>query len=397
MLVDSNILCTDEKPKHLIDKLLFNLKTTGYVCEEDFCVITTKSEFKLCHELKQAVNAFYCNNISNAKKYNENALYIINENHDTFSYDMLLISEKTFMMLRDYNSAFIVRKLIFSKLLKLSKEDRLSDTYFMPYFWALSESNAGEQLLEHQKSVKKLTDEKLKRDCSAYFNMINNKAIEIGSEIAENEKKFYNLIKGKKIAVLGVCEGKLDTEYIKNNFDFIVSMNYKGDSVQGLKPNLLYYNKSGSMLIKDSGLYKEDSSIAFTCYKYIDSELKEEECTYKNSRKMHMPRKLMINGFPNMIQYIIFDLLHYEPEKIKVFNSNFYTTKSFYSKDYSCNGAFINEVLYNWIARHNIFDQLLFTKLFLQNKSVEFDEIGMNVLNMSLKDYCDLFYSIHSL
>lgn len=106
-----------------------------------------------------------------------------------------------------------------------------------------------------------------------------------------------------------------------------------------------------------------------------------------NYRTAYMSSFPWISGAPNIIQIILFDLMYYNPSKIKIFGIDFFVGEDQYFAGYPSK---INNSIKVSFAEHNPLANLRFVKHLLEHEHIFIDSMGQNVLKLSEIEYLDV-------
>jgi len=101
------------------------------------------------------------------------------------------------------------------------------------------------------------------------------------------------------------------------------------------------------------------------------------------------PEEYWLQGWPNMIQIALFDLLAFEPARIKVFKINFYLSETLHYKGYQTRHVNIDDpkFLFKGHACHHIVRQLDFIRQMVKNQLIEVDETCEKIIGMTDDEY----------
>ena len=236
------------------------------------------------------------------------------------------------------------------------------------------------------------TNQKLLID---FFENKNNKNLDIIN------KKFFKMINNKSIAVVGPANPLENNGKEIDSFDYIVRINILlsdksaitlDETKTGLKTDIIYYNddmvrrwEETIMSLKSNtwNVFKNKKNSK----KYID-KTKRETCSTQTT--LDFLRGSTTAG-SMMVPNILFDLLKYNPKKIKVFNVDFYYDGFNYMDDYKKkinierNVAIFSKEL----RKHDAFFNYQLIKNFLNNKKIQIDKMGMRPMIISDKGYAD--------
>ncbi|KAF7775579.1 hypothetical protein PCIT_a1795 [Pseudoalteromonas citrea] len=215
------------------------------------------------------------------------------------------------------------------------------------------------------------------------------------------DEQFFELVKGKSIAIVGPCisNEKLGKEI--DSHDLVIrmlpSLKDNSDSQEiGSKTNIVYLSAYRLEMMK-----AEDKELLRLKDIFYVFELQKEESEFESihngkSRTMLFEAKMkLFNGFPTFLQRILIDLLTMQAKSVKIFNFDFYTTKAAYKSSYSSFSdseklaGIGDNLLLNHAVFHDIASQQVFCKRLLENGLVEADTKTREVLKLGIDEYFD--------
>lgn len=228
----------------------------------------------------------------------------------------------------------------------------------------------------------------------------NNLHLE-GSYRKAKEQLYQSFICGRSVAVLGPAPGTVNIEEIYDSFDIVVSLNYRGydqeSSLYLLNSNvdISYYNSENSAKIQEDNNCVFFNHLRFAVFRSIRHEFQKNLLKQNKSRVMYTPNFFLFNGHAQLVQNVVYDILHFRPHKLKLFNVNFFTSKSSYHSGYSINDD-KKHVLWRWnsFADHDLISQLCFTRNLWRNGCIGVDDECKKVLNMSNTEYISIIEDV---
>lgn len=219
-------------------------------------------------------------------------------------------------------------------------------------------------------------------------------------EYAEKSKsfKFYHqdvarLIEGKSVAIVGPVENGLNNGTDIDSFDYVFRFNFKGsvESVEcfGSRTDGSFY------ILKDFSELKDPDQVLsqLQIYFYHGSDLKHlSQANIEKGFYRFQPNNFshpLLWGAGNAVQKAIYNLLMYQPARIKIFNSNLWVDNKF-SKDYKASRANRNRKTFlRQFVWHDPVGNFLFTKKIFDLNLFEADEQLTDVLNLSVLEYLE--------
>jgi len=208
-----------------------------------------------------------------------------------------------------------------------------------------------------------------------------------------NHQRFFDLINEKNIAVVGPAFNSTEDGVEIDQFDLVVRINYQ---TSGLKPERLivgdrtdvaYFNVNNGRKLIQNEINDNFRKISFNVFKSQKQAHKLNQSI--KTRFMLDIQSCWLQGFPNMIPLILFDLLRFKPKTIKIFKANFYLSKIPYFPEYQSRQSLLTNHFNQFAghAQHNIISQIHFARLLYENKLVDADSECSRVLKMSDDEY----------
>jgi hypothetical protein len=212
-------------------------------------------------------------------------------------------------------------------------------------------------------------------------------------------KSFYKKIYNKTIAVVGPASPLSENGEQIDRYDYIVRVNTLitgkapitlDKSKTGLRTNIIYYNDDmvnrwEDIIMSPENVHWNVFKNKKNCERFINLS-KNKSCSNQTTLDF-------LNGSTTagamMIPNILFDLLKYNPKKIKIFNVDFYFSGFNYMEGYKnyINKARNEKRFVKELRKHDAFFNYELIKLFLNNKKIAIDKMGMVPLKMNSHDY----------
>ena len=243
---------------------------------------------------------------------------------------------------------------------------------------------------------------------------INQKLLLDFFENKENEnmnivnKNFFKEINNKTIAIVGPGNPLSENGEEIDRHDYIVRINIllSGKAAltldkykTGLRTDIIYYNDDmvnrwENIIMSPKNIFWNVFKNKKNCDKFIDSS-KKESCSNQTTLNFLMGST---TASPMMLPNILFDLLKYNPKKIKIFNIDFYLSGFNYMHGYKnlINKARNEKSFVKELRNHDAFFNYELIKLFLNNKKIEIDKMGMMPLKMDCRDYASKLHECFS-
>lgn len=228
----------------------------------------------------------------------------------------------------------------------------------------------------------------------------HQEAIKISEKYYSKEDQlFSNYIKGKRIAIVGPAPDDESVADEVDQFDVVIRTNYRGKEKMpptkefGSKINISYYSFTYSNQIQNQ---KNDHRFAFlndiqffvTKNKYSINKLRKHSssCTF---RTMYSLKPFIISGQAQMIQNILFDVLHFDVKEVKLFKSNFFLSSTPYHQAYLTPGHIQIYNTNHWKdhATHDLLTQINFTRSLWRTNIVLADRKANSVLKKTNAEY----------
>ena len=226
---------------------------------------------------------------------------------------------------------------------------------------------------------------------SSIKEMKNHFKINLKNDLKNNQNRiFYKYLRGKKIALVGPnLSNKLLGEEI-DNYDIVIRTNFRENSnvphsVYGTKTNIAYYNSfrvaNMSQEIKSSQpfldwiIFKSENDIRKLNLDFLKVNL----------RVSINPSRLFLYSSPMSPQRIIYDILSYQPEYLKIFHFDLYNSGS-YNKNYK-NWDLNKSAISNSLREHGAYSCFVFMKNLFELNFFEADKDTANVFKQTLSEY----------
>lgn len=213
------------------------------------------------------------------------------------------------------------------------------------------------------------------------FNVENTFAIVAKNTIHDDD--YYKFLRNKTVAIVGPspstkCLGKeIDSYDVVIRPSFFGNHFLESEEIVGKKTNVSYYNyrKSSYFLEKKDQIMKK---LDFAC-------LKRPLRNYENTRiRTPQLNSTFLFGDPNMIQIILYDVMLSNPKKVKLYLTNFYTSKQKYGYSYyemTNNNKFKMDSIS--MAMHDMISQFKFVQNLYSFKLIDADDMTKTVLKLS--------------
>ncbi len=389
--------CNNENHCREIDKIIRKLRDEESVDFNKVIKYFTNSNEKNILEMLTGICEYAVqNNYQKQLEETEHMINVIHYNINKYSLDILFFIEPVLFAVGDFLHANELRNIIESKMMQKYNRVKKIPPRLSVYFLRLYEEKGlhkeKEQLYQHIKKQLKGTGRDYFEFCYNYDEFAIREPLE-----NKNDDIFLNMVRNKKVAIIGPAQGDEEMKNIRDEFDIIVQINYLGNPLYGIVPDVSCYNRAlGLQEEKLKQEYMKD--LKFMVFRLTDSLTQQKYVDDGIARVNNKIHDIFGgNGALNMIQLIVTDLLYFKPEQIKIFNTNFYLAKEIYSNDYCSE---FQELKYNiWypFARHNPIIQFEYTQMLYNCNRIDFDQIGTSVMNMNRDEYIKKLSKTHGI
>lgn len=208
------------------------------------------------------------------------------------------------------------------------------------------------------------------------------------------ERKMVNLIKKKRVAIVGPAATGESLGSEIDRYDVVVRPNFNPEFVashpesMGSRTDIAYYSgQDMTTLIDDAESLIESSDVQL---------INTRSFSYHTHHHRNLPWlrfarhdwSLSYHGSPLGIQRMIYDLLQFRPEEIAIFNSDFYTGSGEFAEGYRkkrsfAPGSFMNDL----VVVHDLLTDFRFTQAMLKTGRVTAKGRAAEVLEMTPEEY----------
>ena len=219
------------------------------------------------------------------------------------------------------------------------------------------------------------------------------------------DQEFAEYVKGKRVAIVGPAQTNLKSGNEIDSYDIVVRFNYGGkDKIGnreyvGSKTNVTYHGgrRSGALRKMQNTEFLMD--LDWMVLK-IHTESKKLNIKNVKERGAHRHMWLPFMGVFNKIQLTVLDLLMFEPEEIKIFNTNFWLGSKLYHENYTA-GVFDDNSIIRSNAIHDQTTQINLIRNLWNSGLIKVDNELAAILMMKNEDiakkYDDLYqYNLYS-
>jgi hypothetical protein len=210
------------------------------------------------------------------------------------------------------------------------------------------------------------------------------------------DRAFADFVRGKRVAIVGPAPTDESAAEEIDQFDLVIRTNYRGRDTMppaeefGRKIDISYYNYTYTKQVLGDGDNSYLDDLSFAVFKNeIDIRRYHGRPTTAKFRTMRQINDQILNGKSQMVQNIVYDLLHFEPREIKIFKSNFFMSDKRYFSTYASPTNQSQKAASFWMnfATHDLVTQLNFTRTLLMNGQIICDCKANEILSMSNQEY----------
>ena len=210
-----------------------------------------------------------------------------------------------------------------------------------------------------------------------------------------NDKNFCELLKNKKIAIVGPGNSSINQGNEIDKYDLVVRINANKDhtheekKIFGSKTDIIYFNGDKFTEIEKEGI-NEFQRGKFICTRKNFSNLLNED-------NIRATKKLTINliGSNGFLQDILMDLVHYDYKEVKIFNFDFYLSKNLYTKNYSNKNTDMTTTHFLVHSKLDLFGNINFVRLLNKYNLLDVDENIKKIIDMTDLEISDRFCEIY--
>lgn len=205
-------------------------------------------------------------------------------------------------------------------------------------------------------------------------------------------QEYYNLIKGKRVAVIGPLVFDQDYRSEINDFDLVIELNAlkstrdKISSKYHGNPDIIYYNNSRVKTLAENDFNNIPDQVK---YYVLKTDKYQSQLSSKAScRVIHQSKTLTWNGTFSMMECALSDVLLFAPSEVKVYGVDLYLSFN-YDKSYGNEPPqHIKSITMNFTV-HDIFTQFIFMRKLFDEGYIKADQRLSAVLKLDLQGYAN--------
>lgn len=219
-----------------------------------------------------------------------------------------------------------------------------------------------------------------------------SEAVRLAETLPGYSWDYREYLEGKSVAVAGPASSREAVGREIDEFDAVIRMNYGHAStggspeIYGSRTDVSYYNRTFLENIRERQQFEGLEELDFAVFKCSRSVLPKRFLKHDKIRTT-TASLFYFNGFPNLGQLSIADLLLYLPSRIKVFHMNFYHDATVHHDDYFTAHDHAHENHLRSLALHDCLSQIRFTRHLQTAGLIEADAACENVLTMDDPTY----------
>jgi len=220
------------------------------------------------------------------------------------------------------------------------------------------------------------------------------------------DQEFAQFIRGKRIAIVGPAPSDEAVAAEIDSYDIVIRTNYRGRDTMppaeefGRKVDVSYYNYTYTKQVLSPGDNAYLDDLSFAVFKNeIDIKRYGGRPTTAKFRTMRQINARILNGKSQMVQNIVYDLLHFAPQEIKIFKSNFFMSEKRYYSTYASPTNQTQKASSFWMnfATHDLVTQLNFSRALLKAGQLTGDHQATEVMQMDPSDYMKKIGQIYAI
>jgi hypothetical protein len=212
---------------------------------------------------------------------------------------------------------------------------------------------------------------------------------------SENDRVYADYLQGKSVAIVGPAPTGENSATEIDSYDIVIRLNYRGRENMpesgefGEKIDVSYYNDDNAVFIESLKHQAFMDDLLFSVFKSSKYKFQEKLIIKGKGRLLFGSDKLYFSGLAGMIQLVVHDLMYFQPLQVKLFNVNFFLSKSPYHRNYTSFGIDKKNIKKNWhiFASHNPISQLNYTRNIWSAGHITVDHTCEKVLRMKTDEY----------
>ncbi len=236
------------------------------------------------------------------------------------------------------------------------------------------------------------------------LNLLQNETNK--NDVGDKTDEFDSFVRGKSIAIVGPAKTDKEDASEIDSYDVVVRCNYKeegigtDDVIKGNRCDISYFNGKQCLHFLSSDIQKFPDNVNWLVTKSeshknlvkdkFDKEKINHCCKKFNVRCINGINKYLFNNGPNAIPNIAFDLLLFNPKKVKIFHADLMLTvqrNKGYDPDKSIKYNIKEKFLRSLSTSHDPISQFVFLKNLFDKNLIEGDKRFQEVMKLEVKQF----------
>jgi hypothetical protein len=217
---------------------------------------------------------------------------------------------------------------------------------------------------------------------------------------------FYEYIRGKTVAIVGPVDVGLDSGAEIDSFDVVVRFNYRhglgyAASKFGAKTNMSYYLQAVLPEVPPLELAEAMQQLEFA----VIDEVSLRSRSWFTALNVRVRQRLalvgyldnpLLIGYAGAVQRVLFDILRFQPQRVKVFAADLFTGMS-YRSEYLVHSSLGKNGgnIFPGLSLHDPVSNFLLMQRFVQSSRVEVDAVLAQVLALNEDEYIERLQDCH--
>jgi hypothetical protein len=209
-----------------------------------------------------------------------------------------------------------------------------------------------------------------------------------GRMFQASDGSFRDLIQGRTVAVVGPAPPSEDLRAEIDAFDFVVRTNYQGklDPRAGSRTDISYYNGNRLISHRDEIIAIAPSLRWLVSARGSDQALRRMLPTHPGIRSAESAPAIFFHANPLAIPAILIDLVRFVPARIKLFGSDFFSSKTSHTQGYH-RRPIEAEALSHSLRIHDPFSSFRLVQQLVRTGLCTVDALAEGVLRLDGEQY----------
>jgi len=201
------------------------------------------------------------------------------------------------------------------------------------------------------------------------------------------EDDFGKIVNGRDIAIIGAAPS--DKAYSKSNDEIEVRIGYIGSAEDEKAPDVSYYNvgNAETLFTKDGEYTRFIGELKYVRFKALPEGYESLDLYEKSSNVISYGSSSIPFGGPNMLQLVLYDLLHYNVNTIKVYYMTLWQSEVAFSKSYINAKSNDKKILMAGFVDHDCISNFIYTKSLWEHRYFEADNVLSHILKQTRDEY----------